>query len=411
MDIIILENNENLDNTISEEIQEKNPVKRTRRTKKKIQEEANAAEAISNLKEQNNQDDNSIIQNEEINEPKVYKKRGRKPKGGKIIVNSTIKPFVNISEYNIILHLKCNSSDIINKNINDDNLISIINYIPYIQNVETFQFENNKNSDLIGFKINDNNNYNDNNTHSNSLNNNNINDNNTHSNVNDNNNISDNNSLNDNNTHNNSVNTNNINDNNSVNNNIKQLWNKIKELSINLHNNAVNDKKSDCFWCTCGFDNPPIYIPKFELNETYHCYGCFCSPECATAFLFKEPIDTSTRFERYHLLNHIYCKIYNYNKNIKPAPNPFYTLNKYYGNLSIQEYRILLKNERLLIIVEKPLSVILPELYEDNDEIIQNSSSVIASNKFSLKKRTKPTKKDYLNENFSLSSSTMTTCH
>jgi hypothetical protein len=159
------------------------------------------------------------------------------------------------------------------------------------------------------------------------------------------------------------------------------------------------DKKSDCFWCTCGFDNPPIYIPKYELNGTYHCYGCFCSPECATSFLFKESIDVSTRFERYHLLNHIYCKIYNYSKNIKPAPDPYYTLNKYYGNLTIQEYRTLLKNERLLIVVEKPLSIILPELHEDNEELMYNSKSVIAANKFSLKKKTLNTK-NKMNEQF-----------
>ena len=379
---IILENNDNLVKITTENTQENKP-KRTRRTKKKIQEEAAAA-----LKEQSNIILNNTIQqgdttqqgditqqNNEIKETKVYKKRGRKPKGGKIIVNSIIKTNVNISDHNIILHLKCNSSDINNLDINNDNdnLISTVNYNPNIQNVETFQFENNKNSDLIGFKINDNNIGNNN----------------------------DNCSI---------INDNNIGNNNTNNNNnIKQLWIKIKELSINLHNNMVNDKKSDCFWCTCGFDNPPIYIPKFELTETYHCYGCFCSPECATAFLFKEPIDTSTRFERYHLLNHIYCKIYNYNKNIKPAPNPYYTLSKYYGNLSIQEYRLLLKNERLLIIVEKPLSVILPELYEDNDEISHNSNSVIASNKFSLKKRNKTTKTEYLNENFSLSSSSVST--
>ena len=45
-------------------------------------------------------------------------------------------------------------------------------------------------------------------------------------------------------------------------------------------------------------------------------------------------------------------------------------LNKYYGNLSIQEYRSLLKNERLFLIVDKPLTRILPELHEDNDEFI-----------------------------------------
>ena len=57
----------------------------------------------------------------------------------------------------------------------------------------------------------------------------------------------------------------------------------------------------------------------------------------------EKNIDSSTRFERYHLLNFLYCKIYNYSKNIKPAPSPYYTLDKYYGNLSIQEYRKLLK--------------------------------------------------------------------
>ena len=67
------------------------------------------------------------------------------------------------------------------------------------------------------------------------------------------------------------------------------------------------------------------------------------------------------------MLNNIYSKIYN--RNIKPAPNPLYTLNKFYGNLSIQEYRKLLNNDTLLMVVDKPMSKILPELYEENNEI------------------------------------------
>ena len=62
---------------------------------------------------------------------------------------------------------------------------------------------------------------------------------------------------------------------------------------------AMGYQKSD-------FDNPMILIPKYELNKTYHCYGCFCSPECATAHLMEENIDSSSKFERYHLINHIY---------------------------------------------------------------------------------------------------------
>ena len=114
----------------------------------------------------------------------------------------------------------------------------------------------------------------------------------------------------------------------------------------------------------------------------------------------KENIDSSSKFERYHFLNHLYSKIYDYKKNIKPAPNPFYTLNKYYGNLTIQEYRQLFKSERVLLIIEKPLSRILPELHEDNNEFSILSQSLFVANKFSLKKKKKRGKHVILNETF-----------
>ena len=45
-------------------------------------------------------------------EPKVPKKRGRKPKGGKIITAITPTENVVVPEPNIILHLKCGMSDL-----------------------------------------------------------------------------------------------------------------------------------------------------------------------------------------------------------------------------------------------------------------------------------------------------------
>tara|TARA_Y100000768_G_C23845143_1_gene618138 strand:+ start:162 stop:479 length:318 start_codon:yes stop_codon:yes gene_type:complete len=104
----------------------------------------------------------------------------------------------------------------------------------------------------------------------------------------------------------------------------------------------------------------------------------------------NENIDSSSKFERYYLLNNIYGKIYNYDKNIKPAPSPHYFLNKFYGNLDIQEYRKLLENERLLLVVDKPLSQVLPEIYEENEDflitakIVSKSSTINKNN--SLKK-------------------------
>lgn len=302
-----------------------------------------------------------------VSSTKMPKKRGRKPKGGKIVPNNLFLENNKGPEPNIIMHLKCGESDLI-----QNTFISSAAYDTATPLVETFQFENKAKE--LGYSIID---Y----------------------------------GMKDKNVPKNEIfepNLANLSASDGKNNandaeEMRVLWSKLKELTYQLHTNSISDKKSACFWCTCVFDNPTILIPKYELNKTYHCYGCFCSPECATAYLFEEPIDTSTRFERYHLLNHIYCKIYNYEKNIKPAPNPYYTLNKYYGNLTIQEYRKLLKNERLLLIVDKPLSRVLPELHEDNDDYMFNGATISTSNKFKLRKKTKQTKTDILSDTFNLS--------
>ena len=130
----------------------------------------------------------------------------------------------------------------------------------------------------------------------------------------------------------------------------------------------------------------------------------------------EKDIDTAARFERYQLLNYLYCKIYNYTKNIKPAPCPFYTLDKYYGSLTIQEYRQLLKNERLLLIIDKPLIRQIPELHEDtnynynnnynnnnnnyNNNNNINNNNLTKINSFNHEK--KYTKNDILNDNFNI---------
>lgn len=154
--------------------------------------------------------------------------------------------------------------------------------------------------------------------------------------------------------------------------NIKDINYKLKKLKINLYKNNQCDKKSACFWCTYEYDNAACYIPKYDMDDKLYGYGSFCRPECAVAYLMKENIDDSTKFERYHLLNQIYSKVYDFKKNIKPAPNPYYLLDKFYGNLSIQEYRKLLKTEHMLLVIDKPMTRILPELHEDNDDLMMN---------------------------------------
>jgi hypothetical protein len=176
---------------------------------------------------------------------------------------------------------------------------------------------------------------------------------------------------------------------------------KITEMTQRMSLDNVSSKKSACFFCTCDFDTQPIYIPKFEINGTYHCYGCFCSPECATGSLMEESIDNSEKFDRYSLLNHIYCEIYNYKRNIAPAPSPYYTLDKYYGSLTIQQYRELLKHERILLVVDRPLTRSIPEVH-DASNISSLTNTPFQSTYEIRPQKTKKTKTDILHSNFNL---------
>jgi hypothetical protein len=172
--------------------------------------------------------------------------------------------------------------------------------------------------------------------------------------------------------------------------NSKEIMKKLNRLKFSFHNGeplqSKINHKSACFWDTCDFDTQMYYIPVMIVNDIFQVYGCFCSAECAVAFLLKEPIDTSTKFERLHLIQLLYGNPNG--RGIKPAPNPYYLLDKYYGNLTIQEYRQLLKGPQLIHIVNKPLTHILPELYEDNNDFLVNSK-VIPTNNLKLKKRYK----------------------
>ena len=295
------------------------------------------------------------------------KKRGRKPKGGKIIEEKKNTVY-NTTIHNIIVHLKCNLKDIydtsdfkynpdINKinnyNIDNNNLLNY-NYLDDTIKKENILNENydNQNYDNQNKEFNnpkfiyfDNNNDNDNSSklcNDEKLNNNN-------------------NEL-----------TNELN--NETKNEIinKNLFKKLKQINFNNSNYNINSNAA-CFWCTCNFSNESIYIPKYELNNTFYCYGNFCTPQCACAYLMNENIDNTTKFERYYLLNNIYTKIFNYKNNIKLAPNPYYLLDKYYGNLTIEEYRTLLNNEKIIYIANKPITKIFPEVYEENIDFLINS--------------------------------------
>ena len=258
------------------------------------------------------------------------KKRGRKPKGGKLILKQSEIDSTNSTMANVILHLKCSLNDLNERSAS--NVIDLV-YNPtippevktYTTNGDFCEYEESKNHPT-NYAYSD------------------------------------------------TVEKSSIcqtcASNNDYDVNLKDVNHKLRNLKINLYKNALKDNKSACFWCTYEYDNPSCYIPKHEMGDVLFGYGSFCRPECAVAYLMKENIDDSTKFERYHLLNQLYSKVYDYKKNIKPAPDPHYLLDKFYGNLTIQEYRKLLKTEHLLLVIDKPMTRVMPELFEDNDNFI-----------------------------------------
>lgn len=324
--------------------------------------------------------------------PPVAKKRGRKPKGGKLFLKEEDEQLSNATTNNVILHLKCGLHDLEEReqelqNVLKDPLLYNPSVPPIIQTYDTtattqyFEYADETNGTDSTYAYH--------NEHESTkplqgtlcekCNKSNIgaSDDTTCSDV-----------------------------------DIKDVNAKLKELKIQLYKGAQSDKNSACFWCTYEFDNHPCYIPKHEIDDVLYGYGSFCQPECAVAYLMKQNLDDSSKFEQYHLLNKVYSKVYDYKKNIKPAPDPYYLLDKFYGNLSIQEYRKLIKSEHMLLILDKPMTRTLPELHEDNEElglnVMQsgNQSSNINTGIYKVKRNSEkqkgPSKNEIIREKFGI---------
>jgi hypothetical protein len=328
---------------------------------------------------------------------KLHKKRGRKPKGGKLITKQNEQNTKTPAISNIVLHLKCSFSDIedttasflapdplkynpvvppeilsadcfgstiLKSSLVDDTIES--KKFAYTQEpLVSIQSEESSTIEDIDISNNINTIF-----------------------------------------HNNTVTTSTLENSNIDKFTTKEINAKLKRLKINLYKNECSEKRAACFWCTYDFDSPPCYIPKYELDQTIYGYGSFCRPECAAAYLMKENIDDSSKFERYYLLNQMYGKIFGYEKNIKLAPNPYYLLEKYYGNLTIQEYRKLLRMDHMLIVLEKPMTRVLPELHENNDMINTNTNVVNTNGNYKVKRQSEkqggPSKSSIIRDCFNL---------
>lgn len=189
-----------------------------------------------------------------------------------------------------------------------------------------------------------------------------------------------------------------------------ELTEKIKELKIEVYKGVSNDRKSSCFWCTYPYDNNTCYILQNSTQGSFIGHGSFCSPECSVAHLFHcMPWDDSAKIESYQHINYYYGKSDGYTQNIKPANDPHYFLEKFYGNMNIHEFRALSKSKHMLLCIDKPVTRILPEIHEDNDKMNSNSTpSVQSKGNYKVKKQSEKSvaacRNSILRDNFGVSS-------
>ncbi len=153
----------------------------------------------------------------------------------------------------------------------------------------------------------------------------------------------------------------------------------------NRYNKLPEKTEIACFWCCHGFQSAPCAIPSHILDEVWHMYGNFCSPECAAAYLFKEKIDTHIQWERYALLNCLYAVDaeikHGAPRGIRPAP-PREVLRMFGGSMDISEYRAIVHEKKLRVDVLTPPMVSIIQTMDTKpiDFYDQNLKNVFISN-------------------------------
>jgi len=163
------------------------------------------------------------------------------------------------------------------------------------------------------------------------------------------------------------------------------------ELMVQFANYNKNKKwpthtDIHCFWCCYPFSNIPWGIPLKYDNDIFNLYGIFCSPNCATSYLFKVYEDKNYVWESYALLNLLCYKIYGEHKNIYPAPSKM-CLENFGGRMTIDEYRLNnIEKESLYAIKFPPTISIIPVMEEINMKKLQIQSKYIPVDKSRIMK-------------------------
>lgn len=159
----------------------------------------------------------------------------------------------------------------------------------------------------------------------------------------------------------------------------------IRTMHDFIQNNWPEKTNVYCMWCCHPFDNIPCGIPEKMDENGFYLYGCFCTFNCTASYIFDKNLHD--KWNKYSLLNMLYCKLYNkkFNK-ISLAP-PKEILDIFGGHMKIKEYRkLMIKNNKTFKVYQPPIISIVPKIEEINN--FNDDVNFIPVNKYAINKAT-----------------------
>ena len=158
---------------------------------------------------------------------------------------------------------------------------------------------------------------------------------------------------------------------------------------INVHNIQFK-QNTKCLWCKHSFSTLHVEMPEDYYNDTFYCYGHYCSWNCMMAYNI-DLNDTAT-WKRASLINLMFYKTYGFFKEIIPAPS-WLMLEDFGGILEINDFRnLFIVNNKDYLVLHPPMitrQLQIEESYKKSLPGIVNKIEIFQENDLALK-RTKP---------------------
>jgi hypothetical protein len=157
---------------------------------------------------------------------------------------------------------------------------------------------------------------------------------------------------------------------------------------VNVHNIKFK-QNTKCLWCKHNFTTPPVEMPEDYYNDTFYCYGHYCSWNCMMAYNI-DLNDTAT-WKRASLINLMFYKTFGFFKEIIPAPS-WLMLEDFGGILAIADFRnLFIINNKDYLILHPPMitrQLQIEESYKKSSNGIVNKIEIFQENDLSLKRST-----------------------